>query len=202
MALHAEQYAQLLFYLAIFLLWRTLALFMVGAGLYRSGILTEQAPALWLRIARVGFGIGIPLSLLATWLQGRELQGAMDWRWPEFLHTFSALPLACGIAGMVFILRQRPAQRWFWSRIEAAGRMALTNYIGQSLSIAALAEPWGFGLYGRLSGVEMTAVAVVVFAVLAEASHVWLARYRMGPLEWLWRCGTYGRWLPNRSSRL
>jgi uncharacterized protein len=196
--LHAEQYAQLLFYLAIFLLWRTLALFMIGAGLYRSGVITKQSPGFWLRVAQAGFGIGLPLTLVATWLEGRELLGLVDWRWPEFLHSLSALPLACGIAGGVFLLRQRKAQRWLWSRIEASGRMALTNYLAQSLSIATLAEPWGFGLYGRLNGMGMTAVAVIVYALLAEASHLWLERFRMGPLEWLWRCGTYWRWLPNR----
>jgi len=196
--LHVEQYTQLLFYLAIMLLWRTLALFMIGAGLFRSGMITAQLPAVGSRVARVGLGIGLPLTLLATWLQGRELQGLVDWRWPEFLHALSALPVACGIAGMVFVMSQRPAERRLWSRIEAAGRMALTNYIGQSFTIAALAEPWGFGLYGHLNGVQMTAVAIIVYALLAEASHGWLNRFRMGPLEWLWRCGTYWRWLPNR----
>jgi uncharacterized membrane protein YeiB len=49
-----------------------------------------------------------------------------------------------------------------------------------------------------LSGPELTALAVVVFVLLASLSHAWLRHYRMGPLEWLWRCGTYWRWLPNR----
>ncbi len=198
LGLHAEQYAQLLFYLLIFLLWRTLALFMIGAGLFRSGLIKQPSSAVWSRVARVGLGIGLPLSLLATWLQSRELHGLMDWRWPEFLHALSALPVASGLAGLVFLLCQRPGQRWLWSRVEAAGRMALTNYIGQSVAIAALAEPWGFGLYGHLSGVEMTAVAIVAYAVLAELSYLWLRHFRLGPLEWLWRCGTYWGWLSNR----
>ena len=200
--LHVEQYAQLLLYLVFFLFWRTLALFMIGAGLFRSGLIVRLTNADWAQVARIGLGLGLPLSILATWLTGRELQGVMDWRWPELLHTASALPLAAGFAALVFVLRERPAQRWLWSRVEAAGRTALTNYIGQSLVIALLAEPWGFGLYGRLSGVEMTATALAVYVVLAEASHVWLRRFRLGPLEWLWRCGTYWTWLPNRHAPL
>jgi uncharacterized protein len=196
--LHIEQYGELLFYLVILLLWRTLALFMIGAGLYRSGLITRSSSAEWSRVARIALAIGLPLTLFATWLQGRELQGLIDWRWPEFLHALSALPLAAGLAGMVFVLRQRASQRWLWVRVEAAGRTALTNYIGQSLVIAALAEPWGFGLYGHLNGVQMTAVAIVVYALLAEASCRWLKHFRLGPLEWLWRCGTYWQWLPNR----
>jgi uncharacterized protein len=196
--LHVEQYAQALFYFAIFLLWKTLALFMIGAGLFRSGFIAQTRSTSWLRVARVGLAIGLPLTLLATWLEGREALGVMDWRWPAFLHAFSALPLAAGMAGVVFVLRERPSHRWLWNRIESAGRMALTNYIGQSLVIAALAEPWGFGLYGHLSGTQMTATALIVYALLAEASFRWLKHYRMGPLEWLWRCGTYWRWLPIR----
>jgi uncharacterized protein len=116
----------------------------------------------------------------------------------EFLHVYGALPLAAGIAGSVFVLYRR--RHWLWQRIEAAGRMALTNYVGQSLVMAAIAEPWGLGMYGRSSGPVLTLLALSVFAALALLSHAWLGRFRMGPLEWLWRCGTYGRWLPNRSA--
>ncbi len=198
LALHAEQYALVLFYFGIALLWRTLGLFMIGAGLFRSGVLARATPQTWRRVATIGIAIGLPLSVLGTWLQTGELLGRFDLRWPEFLHALSALPLAAGIAGAVFALHRSGTLRWLWARIEAAGRMALTNYIGQSLVMSALAERWGFHLYGRLDGPQLTVLAIAVFATLAMLSHLWLRRYRMGPLEWLWRCGTYGAWLPNR----
>lgn len=68
--------------------------------------------------------------------------------------------------------------------------MALTNYLGQSLVMAAIAEPWELGLYDRFGGPALTPLALAVFGVLAGLSHIWLKRFRMGPLEWLW--------LPNR----
>ena len=49
-------------------------------------------------------------------------------------------------------------------------------------------------MHGKTSWLRHTGVGV--FAGLALLSHAWLARFRLGPLEWLWRCGTYGRWLP------
>ena len=197
-ALHAKQYALVLFYFVLTLLWRTLGLFMIGAGLFRSGLLARATPQAWQRIAVVGLSIGLPLSITATVLQTGQLLGHFDWRWPEFLHSLSALPLAAGIAGAVFALSGSGALRWMWARFEAAGRMALTNYVGQSLLLAAVAESWGLQQYGRLDGPQMTALAIAVFATLAILSHLWLRRYRMGPLEWLWRCGTYGTRLPNR----
>jgi uncharacterized protein len=198
LGLHAEQYALVLLYFGIALLWRTLGLFLIGAGLFRSGVLARATNQTWRRVALVGIAVGLPLSVLATWLQTREMLGRFDLRWPEFLHALSALPLAAGIAGAVFALHRSGTLRWLWKRIEAAGRMALTNYVGHSLVLSAVAEGWGLHLYGKLNGPQMTTLAIVVFATLAALSHLWLRRYRMGPLEWVWRCGTYGTWLPNR----
>lgn len=196
--LHAHQYSLILAYFGIALLWRTLGLFMIGAALVRSGVVAGAQPATWRRVSAIGLGIGLPLTLFATWLHAREIQGLSDWRWPEWLHVASAFPLAIGFGARVMLNEQLGRRRWWYSRMESAGRMALTNYVGQSLVMCLLAEPWGAGLYGKLSGPELTALAFVVFAALASLSHAWLRHHRMGPLEWLWRCGTYWSWLPNR----
>jgi uncharacterized protein len=62
-------------------------------------------------------------------------------------------------------------------RLVAAGRMAFSNYVGTSLLMALVFQGW---------------------AVMLRWSRPWLARFRYGPLEWLWRCLTYGRWFPIR----
>ena len=158
---------------------------MIGAGIFRSGFVINGSAIEWSRVARIGLGVGLPLSLAATWLTQRELVGVVDWRWPDSLHTLSALPLAAGLAGLVFLWRARPGQRWLWSRVEAAGRTALTNYIGQSFVIALLAEPWGFGLYGgpercRDDGNGDRRVRVARRGELPVAQIL-----PPGPLEWL-----------------
>jgi uncharacterized protein len=198
--LHAQQYALILTYFLVLLLWRTLGLFMIGAALHRSGIFARGSAFPWPRAARNALALGVTLSALATLLHALEIRGTIDWRWPKFLHELSALPLAAGIAAIVVCAVQSGAMRWLLVRIESAGRMALTNYVGQSLVVAAIAETWGLGRYGTLDGPAMTLLAVAVFAAQAVASHAWLARFSMGPLEWLWRCGTYSRWLPLASA--
>lgn len=195
--LHVQQYALLLLFTALLLLWKTWGLFAIGAAAYRYGLLADESSDRWRIIAVAGLGIGLPLSVGATWLQSRELLGLTDLRWPALLHAFSALPLAAGLSAGVFVLHRAGRARSAWAWLEAPGRMALTNYVGQSLVMATLAEPWGFGRYGHLGGAWLTAVGLVVFAILAAASRAWLERYRLGPLEWLWRCATYRRWLPN-----
>ena len=80
-------------------------------------------------------------------------------------------------------------------RIRSMGRMALTNYLGQTvvcLSLASLLPP---GFASR-SGVLVTVVLIWVLQLFG--SHAWLSRYRLGPIEWLWRCATYRAWQPLR----
>jgi uncharacterized protein len=64
--------------------------------------------------------------------------------------------------------------------------------------MSLLASGYGLGWYGSLTHAELFGLAVLVFIFLAALSTLWLRRYRYGPLEWLWRCGTYWEVLPNR----
>jgi len=196
--LHTTQYRMVLEYIALVLVWRTLALFLIGAALIRSGLLERLSQSDWARVALIGLGIGVPLSCLATGATALELHTGLVLQWPLFVHALSSLPLAAGIAAGVHLLHRRHEASFFWRMTQAAGRMALTNYLGQSAVMALLAESWGLGWYAQLSGPALTLLAILVWAALALASFIWLRYWRMGPLEWLWRCGTYWRLLPNR----
>ena len=68
-----------------------------------------------------------------------------------------------------------------------AGRMALTNYLMHSVVATTLFYGYGFGLYDKLSSTEATLVALIILAVQILLSKLWLSRYSMGPMEWVWR---------------
>ena len=63
---------------------------------------------------------------------------------------------------------------------------------------ALIYHGYGPGLMGKLSMVQMNLLGVAVFVLLALFSHVWLHFFRHGPLEWVWRSCTYGKWQPLR----
>jgi uncharacterized protein len=75
--------------------------------------------------------------------------------------------------------------------IAAAGRMALTVYLAESVISAAFFYHWGLGMFAHLSRPERFAFVVVVYALLVLLASAWLNRFRMGPMEWLWKCVTY-----------
>jgi uncharacterized protein len=76
--------------------------------------------------------------------------------------------------------------------------MALTNYPVQALVTVALFYPYGLGLYGRVGPLLGVLCAVLIFPLQILASLWWMARYRFGPAEWLWRTLTYGKVQPMR----
>lgn len=78
------------------------------------------------------------------------------------------------------------------------GRMALTNYILQSVIGTFLFFGWGLGLIGQIRTLYLVLMAVALIVIQTYFSKWWLQHYKYGPLEWLWRCGTYLKWQPFR----
>jgi len=100
------------------------------------------------------------------------------------------------IGAVVLLIHARPdvTRRLAWFR--DAGRMALTNYMFQAMALDVLASGYGAALTVR--PYLYAVVTALLFGVEALASRAWLARFRLGPLEWLWRTCTYARVAPLR----
>ena len=82
----------------------------------------------------------------------------------------------------------------------AAGQMALTNYLTQSLVLGVIFYGFGFGLFGRVAPAPAAVFGVAFYTAQLFFSKWWLARYRFGPCEWFWRSLTYGQQQPMRRS--
>lgn len=78
------------------------------------------------------------------------------------------------------------------------GRMALTNYLMQTIIAIALFYGIGLGWGTNVSAVAFEAIAVGVFLVQVLWSRWWLAHFQFGPFEWVWRSLTYGKVMPIR----
>ncbi|HEX6052280.1 MAG TPA: DUF418 domain-containing protein [Gemmatimonadaceae bacterium] len=98
------------------------------------------------------------------------------------------------VGGALLLLAKRPGLAARMRPIGAAGRLALTNYVLQAVTIWYLAKPLGI----KLHEAEYVAAWLVLVAVIVPFSTLWLARFRFGPLEWLWRMFTYAKREPLR----
>ena len=101
--------------------------------------------------------------------------------------------LAIGYACVIILLSQLPIFRTIFRPISKAGRMSLTTYLMQSIIATLIFYGYGFGLYGKVDIETGTMIAVGIFAIQVIFAELWLLKFRMGPFEWLWRKGTYGK---------
>jgi uncharacterized protein len=138
--------------------------------------------------------IGLPTSLLYAW------SATSGHPWGHTVHSLlyavSVIPLAIVfIIGICLLYLQSPKSvvfRW----LAAPGRMALSCYISHSLIGILLFYGLGFGLGTSLGLVYIELIALVVFFIQIIVCRIWLNYFRFGPLEWLWRMLTYGRYFP------
>jgi uncharacterized protein len=90
--------------------------------------------------------------------------------------------------------------KWFFALMKPVGQMAFTNYLMQSLVVGLYFYGIGFGNFGKLERHEIYYVVGIVWLVEIIWSHLWLAKFRFGPLEWAWRSLTYWKAQPIRKS--
>ncbi len=178
------------------------AMFLLGAWVGRQGYL--QYPAQHRRRLLVVLGggaiIGISGGLIyaVTTLIGWEADSRLFSLGLRIYLAASDLALAGFYIVGVTLLCQHAAWQQRLAPLADVGRMALTNYIGQSVLATTLFYGYGLGLFGRFGPAVLLVLAVVIFALQVGFSRWWLQHFRMGPLEWLWRSLSYGKTTPLR----
>ena len=168
-----------------------LALFCFGGALYRSGVLwwpQQHRPALkWLLTG--GTLIGLPLGLLLAFFNTQSAFSAEVWGLLARLVGGLALALAyIGGVGLLTASGKLGWLRWF----AASGRLALSNYLAQSLIMTSLFYPYGLNLYGQWGALPALLTALALGLAQVWASNLYLRRFSVGPAEWLIRKLVYG----------
>jgi uncharacterized protein len=175
---------------------RALTAMLAGMALMKLGIFSAQRTTrLYSILTCVGYGIGMPIVGIGVWqlwhhrfepvyleLAGRQYNVVGSW--------FVAL----GHVGLVMLVCK---YQLFWrltARLAAVGRMALTNYLSQSIIGAFVFSGWGLGLFARWTHAQVLLFTLGIWIAQLTWSPWWLRRFRYGPAEWLWRSATYGEW--------
>ncbi len=176
-----------------------LALFCVGAAAQRTGLLLRphlHRPLLR-RLAVGGLGVGLPLGAALAYLNTR----------PEYAAGLLAVPvrMAGGLAsalGYVGVLGLLAASErlGMWRHFAASGRLAMSNYLSQSVVMTAVFYPYAGAQWGRWGALSTLALALAFGLLQVPISAWWLRRTGTGPMEWVVRALVYG--LPGRQHTL
>lgn len=173
-------------------------LFLLGAWFVQAGIIgrVEAHLGLFRKLAWIGLPIGLGVGFVGAWITtlpgGRQMG--------EGLALMGNLPASLGYFSVVVLLLHS-GKAWSKIRVLApAGRMALTNYLGQSLLCSFVFYAYGLGRWGMGRAAQLLFVGVV-FALQVALSHLWLRFFHYGPMEWLWRAITHWTWPAMRLER-
>ncbi|MCS4232446.1 uncharacterized protein EDF77_1761 [Stenotrophomonas maltophilia] len=174
-------------------------MFLIGAWFARSGALADPArfASLYARLRWIAMPVGVVLMLASAAWHPYLAPGEFTVRTglSYAMAAVASLLMALGYLG--WIVQARHALGW----LAAPGRMALTHYLLQSLLCTWLFFGYGLGFFEQLPRAWQLVFAVALFALQVGISHLWLARFLYGPMEWLWRAMTYLRWPPLRRTQ-
>ena len=166
-----------------------LGFMLLGMAMLKGGFLTGTWPrAHYLATARHCFIIGLPpMTALAAWAWASGFDAVTTFG-VVFTWSFPLrIPLTVGVAALIFAVIAKREPGALLTRIEAAGRMSLSNYLGTSLVMTALFYGWGLGLFGSVPRAACYAIVPLVWALMLLWSRPWINRFRFGPAEWIWR---------------
>lgn len=197
---NASTWAEFIVSAIVGLIIRTASVMMIGMALFKWGFLSGNA-RVWVYLLTLAAGAAAlaVIAYQATINAAAGFDFAHMQRNGALANVALSLLVSIGYASL-FVLLVKAGARLITEPLAAVGRMAFSNYIAQSLIMTTIF--WsgrGFGLFGEVDRLTLYGIVVAVWVAQLIWSPLWLARFEMGPLEWLWRRLSYAR--PVRMAR-
>lgn len=186
------------FYFLLWGAWRLCGVMMIGMGLYKLGVFSAQrSTRFYVLGALIGYAIGQSLTWYGvTQFMAHDFDGIKAWT-QDFLYNYvgSVFTAFAHVCVVMLVVRSGMAQT-FLRALAAVGRIALTNYLMQSIIATTIFYGYGFNMFAKWDRPEVMGVVVAIWVFQLIISPIWLSAFRFGPAEWLWRSLTYWRLQP------
>jgi uncharacterized protein len=191
------------FHTIVFLIWtgwRVGGLMLIGMALFKLGILSaERSKGFYKRLFAIGLPIGwslVILGIVQNFSHGWSLEFSMFLGWQ--FNYWGSLFVSMGYVAVIMLICQSDTKSKLVNSFAAVGRMALSNYLLQTVICTTIFYGHGFGLFGRLDRWQQILIIPAIWILQLIVSPIWLRHFRFGPVEWLWRSLTYLKLQPFR----
>ena len=175
-----------------------MGIFLLGYYLNSIKFFTAKAKPLYL------LGSSLFIGLIATFA-AKMLDGDLYQFPPTFSNILYKLSL---LAGQIFLcifyiiliykISQTHIGKKALNHLVPIGRMALSNYLLQTIIMIIIFYNFGFDLIGKLGLIPVSGIVILILITQIIFSNIWLRHYRFGPFEWIWRSLTYNQKIKNR----
>jgi uncharacterized protein len=196
-------YIETILFLRLYV-WKASSLMLLGMALFKLGAFHARwSRRQYLGLVGAGLLVGIPITLFGVaqnfaknWdIRYSFYQGAQYNYWGSYF-------IALGWTGLIILWCQSPQAPALKERMAAVGRMAFSNYMLQTVICTTIFYGHGFGYFERVPRTGQILIVFAIYAAQLVIAPLWLGHFRFGPLEWLWRSLTYGKWQPCGAIRL
>jgi uncharacterized membrane protein YeiB len=171
-----------------------MGMFLLGVWFVRSGVMEDTGAHLpfFRKLAMVGLPIGIAIGLAGSMIAMSHTAGdrADGWGIARGLLMLGNLPACLGYVGLMVVMLHSKTEFSRVAVLGPLGRMALTNYLMQSLICVIYFYGFALGHWG-MPRAQQVLFVLIVYAAQIAFSRWWLSTFRYGPLEWFWRGFTY-----------
>jgi uncharacterized protein len=180
-------------------LWMTYGLFLLGLCAGRMQLFRDsEANRTFFRKLFIGAGaVAVGTTVLALLKPATPMASSTAGVLASFSFSVQQASLSAVYLSLVTLLFWRQPTRGLLAQLAPMGKMGLTTYLLQTVFGLTLFYGIGFGMLGHLGTAASVAAGIAFFVVQILISRWWMARFSMGPVEWLWRSLTYFTWQRN-----
>ena len=180
---------------------KVLGMFLLGFYAGRKMIYAnlDNYVSLFKKIRKWGFIIGIPANLAVAYFEidNKSIPNATG-LFDTVFYALGVVPLSLSYVSSICLFWIRTKGNNKWKILAPVGRMALTNYLMQSILCIIIFYGVGFGLGGNIGPAIFFPIAFGIYSLQIAYSNLWLRHFNYGPFEWIWRQLTYGKRLAFR----
>lgn len=190
----------------IFSIWDMLALMLLGIALYKWGFLTMKwTQAQYKKTVLIGYGVGLPLvifSFIHNTVHFPNVETALKFfeehpiNWVALIYDFQRILIMMAHVALVIFLYQKGYFTRLMRGLRAVGQLAFSNYVMHSVICTLVFFGYGLNQYAEWEYYQLYYLVIGIWIIQLIVSPIWLKYFLFGPLEWLWRCLTYGRIQP------
>ncbi|PSK99820.1 DUF418 domain-containing protein [Cecembia rubra] len=190
----------------IFSIWDMLALMLLGIALYKWGFLTMKwTTDQYIKTIWIGYGIGLPLvifSFVYNTIHFPNVEAGLKYieehsiMWVNLIYDFQRILIMMAHVALVIVLYQKGYLTRLMNGLRAVGQLAFTNYVMHSVICTLVFFGYGLNQYAEWEYYQLYYLVIGIWIFQLVISPIWLKYFLFGPLEWLWRCLTYGRVQP------
>lgn len=176
------------YYLLTEFIWDVGSMMLLGMAFYKMGIIQgAKSRIFYILLAITGLAVGIMINHTnLLYLDSQNFDFLSQQKTQNTLRL-GRVALTLGILGLLSLFIAAPVAHWFKGGLAAVGRMALSNYLMQTVICIFIFYGFGFNLYNELGRASLLLVMVMIWTFQFFFSIIWLQYFQYGPVEWLWR---------------